>query len=136
MLALGARRWEPPLTWFGGIKSEGDGRIDLKRSGLMPILIAARALSIRHGVHKRPTPDRLRDVAAKGAASADEVEDIIESHRGMLRAILLQQLTDARQGTPLTAKVVVKSKVFGRSGLRGLIDSAASASRLVNEGMI
>lgn len=80
MLSLGAQEWAPPLTWFGGIKTDGDGRVDLKRGGLMPILISARVLSIRHGVLSRATPDRLRGIAATGVGSADEIEGIIDSH--------------------------------------------------------
>ena len=60
----------PPFTLFGGFRVEGDGRIDLKRHGLMPIFTAARVLSIRHDVRARSTIERLRGVAARGVGIA------------------------------------------------------------------
>jgi CBS domain-containing protein len=137
MLSQGAREWAPPLTWFGGIRSDADGRVDLKKGGLMPILIAARALSIRHGVHSRTTPDRWRGIAAKGAGSADEIDSVIDGHGTILRAILQQQLADAEQGIALSSRVDLKSLGKGsRADLRKALDRAAAAGRIAAEGML
>lgn len=136
MLSLAVREWTPPLTWFGGIKTEGDGRVDLKKGGLMPVLISARTLSIRHGVHRRATPDRLRGVAAKGVGSVDEIESIIDSHGVVLRAILLQQLADAERGVAPSTRVDLKSLgKASRAELRKALDGAIAAGRIVSEGI-
>jgi DNA polymerase-3 subunit epsilon/CBS domain-containing protein len=137
MLSLGAREWTPPFTWFGGLKTDGEGRVDLKKGGLMPILISARALSIRHGVLSRPTPERLRGLATKGVGSADEIESVIESHGAILRAILRQQLADAAKGVALSNRIALKSlgKV-PRAKLRKVLDGAVAAARLVNEEVL
>lgn len=137
MLSLGAREWTAPLTWLGGIKTDDDGRVDLKKGGLMPILVAARVLSIRHGVYSRATPERLRGVAAKGLASVAEIESIIDSHGAVLRAILLQQLADAEQGVSPSSRVDLKSLgKASRAALREKLDGAIAAGRIAGEGML
>jgi len=100
-----ARRWHAPLTLFGGIKVDTNGRVDLKKGGLMPVFTGARVLSIRHDVRARSTPDRLRAVVAKGIGSAEEVEKAIDAHRLILGMMLDQQLVDTELGVPLSPRV-------------------------------
>jgi CBS domain-containing protein len=137
MLSLGAREWTPPLNWFGRPKVDSDGRIDLKRAGLMPILITARALSIRHGVHSRATPERLRGIADKGAASSEEIEGILTSHGAMLHALLQQQLADARGGIAPSSRVELRSLgPASRAAFREMLNGALAASRMSTEGIL
>jgi CBS domain-containing protein len=136
LLSVGAREWSAPLTWFGGVRSDADGRVDLKKGGLMPILMAGRALSIRHSVHRRSTPDRWRGIAEKGVGSADEIDGVIDSHGAILRAMLLQQLADAEQGIALSSRV--EPTLLGkrsRADLRKALDGALAAGRIAAEGM-
>ena len=42
MLSVAAADWRPPLTVFGNIRIDENGRTDLKKAGLMPILIVGR----------------------------------------------------------------------------------------------
>jgi CBS domain-containing protein len=137
MLSLSVRDWTPSLTFFGGIRTDGDGRVDLKKGGLMSILVAGRALSIHHGVQCHATPDRLRGVAAKGIGSAEEIEQIVDSHGTLLRAILLQQLADVEQGVPRSSRVDLKSlDKPSRAKLREALDGAVAAGRVVDEGLL
>lgn len=137
MLSLGAREWTPPLNWFGGPKTDAGGRIDLKRAGLMPIVVTARSLSIRHGVQSRATPDRLRGVADKGAVSSEEIEGILRSHGAMLRALLQQQLADARDGVAPSSRVELRSLgPAARAAFHELLKGALAASRMSNDGIL
>lgn len=137
MLSVAAADWRPPLTVFGNIRTDESGRADLKKGGLMPILIAARALAIRHGVRVRATPDRLRGVAAHGIGSPDEIEGIVEAHRVILGEILQQQLLDHAQGVPLSPRVEIRRLGKPRASvLRGALNAAASAVAMLNEGAL
>ena len=64
-----------PLTLLGKLRLE-DGRIDLKRCGLFPIVALARTLAIRHGLAIRSTVERLEALAGvTGAGVALEALD-------------------------------------------------------------
>lgn len=137
MLSLAAADWRPPLTMFGNIRTDENGRADLKKGGLMPILIAARALAIRHGIRARATPERLRGVSGQGIGSAEEIEGIIDAHKVILGEILMQQLHDHARGVPLSARVEIRRLDRLRaSALRKALDAAASAVALLNEGSL
>jgi DNA polymerase-3 subunit epsilon/CBS domain-containing protein len=137
MLSLGAREWTPPLNWFGRPKTDAEGRIDLKRAGLMPIVVTARALSIRHGVQSRATPERLRGIAGKGGASSDEIEGIVRSHGAMLRALLRQQLADARDGVSPSSRVELRSLGrASRAAFHEMFNGALAASRMSTDGIL
>lgn len=108
MLSVAALDWRPPLTMFGNIRTEEDGRADLKKGGLMPIVIAARTLAMQHGVRARATAERLRGVAELGIGSAQESDEVIDAHRIILGTILAQQLRDAAAGVPLSNRVDIR----------------------------
>jgi DNA polymerase-3 subunit epsilon/CBS domain-containing protein len=131
-----AGQWHAPFTLFGGIKSD-HGRADLKIGGLIPIVSGARALSIRHDVRQRATPERLKGVAARGIGSPKDVDAVIEAHRVILGAILNQQLIDTEQGIPLSTKVDVER--FDKHRLAELKDALHKVDlivAMVGEGRI
>lgn len=123
-----AGQWHAPFTLFGGIKSD-HGRVDLKIGGLIPIVSGARALSIRHDVRQRATPERLKGVAARGIGSPKDVDAVIEAHRVILGAILDQQLIDTEQGIPLSTKVDVER--FDKHRLAELKDALHQVDLIV-----
>jgi len=132
-----AREWRAPITLFGNIRTETDGRVDLKKGGLLPLFTSARVLSIRHGVRARSTPERFRGVAAAGIGSPDEIEAIIEAHRLLLGIILDQQLADADAGVPLSPKVdIARLSKATREKLRIALGHVRSAIDLVAEGRL
>lgn len=132
-----ARDWRAPVTLFGNIRTDMKGRTDLKKGGLLPLFTAARALSIRHDVRARATPERLRGVAAAGVGSASDIETIIEAHRLLLGTVLRQQLADAEAGVPLSPGVDVKSmSKETREELRGALGAVRIAVDLVGEGRL
>jgi DNA polymerase-3 subunit epsilon/CBS domain-containing protein len=136
-LAEVARQHGPTFTLFGNIRVDENGRIDLKRAGLMPIFTAARVLSIRHDVRARSTSERLAGIASKGIGSVAEIEAIIDAHRTILDVVLRQQLVDLERGIPLSPRVSVND--LGRQGRRALRDALAkvdSAIDLVSDGRL
>ncbi len=99
-MQMRAGEFTSPVGWFGKWKLE-DGRVDLKRAGLMPLFSAARVLALRHGVSESSTPGRFEAVRAAGIEAAHVIDDLIEAHKILLSAILRQQLRDIEAGLKL-----------------------------------
>jgi CBS domain-containing protein len=132
-----ARQRGSAFTLFGKFRTDDKGRIDLKRHGLMPIFTAARVLSIEHDVRARSTAERLRGVAAKGAAAPETVDAIMNAQRAILAAVIAQQLVDTEAGVPLSARVAPdRLGKAERVQLKAALGAVASAVDLVAEGRI
>ncbi|MBU1212670.1 MAG: CBS domain-containing protein [Alphaproteobacteria bacterium] len=106
LLALSATDSDTPFGWTGRVKLV-DGRIDLKRFGLMPIFSSARVLALRHAIRQRSTRNRLTAAAQIEGISTTLVTDLLESHRFFLQAILRQQLRDISTGHKLSNSVAL-----------------------------
>lgn len=104
LLATNARDFEESTGWFGRLKLR-DGRIDLKKTGLMPLFSAARVAALQHGIRERSTPARLRKAGEKGVASERLIDNLIDAHGILLNQILRQQLRDIGAGVALSNSV-------------------------------
>ena len=136
-LSLAALRWHAPVSMFGTLKTDGDGRLDLKKHGLLPIVTAARMLAIRHGVHVRGTADRLRAVNAAGIGAAQDIDAVIEAHAILLRCMLRQQLADGVAGIALSPRVDVKSlDASQKADLKRALERVGLVIDLVSEGRV
>jgi DNA polymerase-3 subunit epsilon/CBS domain-containing protein len=130
-----ARDARPPLTLFGGIRVDRNGRADLKKGGLMPIFTSARVLSLRHDVRVRSTPDRLKGVAQKGIGAPAEFESIVDAHRTILGSILVQQLADSAAGIKLSPRVDVRRlDKRARNELKAALTRVKTIIDIVSEG--
>ena len=113
------------------------GRIDLKKYGLMPIFTAARVLSIRHNVRARATADRLAGIAAKGVASPETVQAIVDAQRTILSAVIAQQLVDTETGVPLSVRVApARLAKPEQARLKAALRAVEEAIGLVSEGRL
>lgn len=99
-MQMRAGEFASPVGWFGKWKLT-DGRVDLKRAGLMPLFSAARVLALRHGVSELSTPGRFEAVRDAGIEAAHVIDDLTEAHKILLSAILRQQLRDIEAGLKL-----------------------------------
>ena len=107
LLAQATRSVAPRFSLLGNL-SINDGRLDLKRDGLLPLVSLARTLALRIGSRSRATPERLRDVIAAGRLGEKDGERLIQLHVLILTLILGQQLDDIEQGIPTSNSVVLK----------------------------
>jgi len=91
-----------PLGLFNSFitEKEGDhkGQIDLKRSGLIFIVEAARVLAVRHGIRATSTIDRIRALAEKGTLNRDDAEYYENAYKFILRHTLGTQIEHIRKG--------------------------------------
>lgn len=137
MLSETARRWTAPVSLFGNLKTDEDGRIDFKKHGLLPMVTAGRALSIRHGCQARSTAERFRAAMALGKGAAAEIDALIDAHAAIMAAMLDQQLADGDRGIALSPRVDLSR--FGKGQvtvLRDAIRQVATAVDLVSEGRL
>lgn len=126
-----------PYTMFGNLRLDANGRIDLKKHGLMTIFSAARVLAIRHDLHARATADRVRLAVAAGHVGETTADAILTAHRTLLGLVIGQQLTDIEAGIPPSVRVAAGT--FGAADKAALKDAFAGvslAADLVSEGRI
>ena len=79
LLAQSVVGMAPRLGFFGGF-TVTDGRIDLKRDGLLPLVSTARTLALKIGSKARATPERLRDLVAAERMSEKDAAVLIGLH--------------------------------------------------------
>ncbi|GAB3188161.1 putative nucleotidyltransferase substrate binding domain-containing protein [Hydrogenophaga aquatica] len=74
---------QPPLNWLGNlslIKSgEYEGTIDLKHTGIVPIIDLARVYALAGGSPAVNTRDRLENAAASGEITEQRVRDLLDA---------------------------------------------------------
>ncbi len=73
----------PPLGWFGELQAAADKTgvegIDLKMSGSVPFVDAARILALARGITATGTVERLEQAAAKGGLPASEARSFCDA---------------------------------------------------------
>ncbi|WP_181702077.1 DUF294 nucleotidyltransferase-like domain-containing protein [Chthonobacter albigriseus] len=106
LLAADLDNWRPPIQLFGGFRLE-DGRLDLKRGGFLPIVTAARVLSIRHGVVRRATRDRLQGLRERAVGQDADLAHMASAYDLLQRLVLDQQLADLKAGRRLSNAVEI-----------------------------
>jgi DNA polymerase-3 subunit epsilon/CBS domain-containing protein len=129
--------WRSPVGLFGGLRTEPNGRLDLKRYGLLPLFTAARIVAIRTNSPRRSTPERLQAAPAHDLASPDSVERMIAAQGVLLDAMLRQQLADSRAGIAPSPRV--DPRILGKRERAALADALRQVPRaidLVREGML
>jgi len=107
LLAQSVQSLAPRFSLFGRITQE-DGRINLKRDGLLPLVSLARTLALRIGSESRATPERLRDASAAGRIAEGDAQRLIDLHMKLLTHVLHQQLADLEEGIPPGSGIEVR----------------------------
>ena len=103
-LAAASIRFRPPLGLFGRLKDH-DGRVDLKRDGIIPIVGLARVYGLAAGSRARASHARLHDAAEAGIIASDDAATLSEALAFLLRLRLRAQLAARRDRQPLTNEV-------------------------------
>ena len=114
------------LNIFGRFR-EQDGRADLKRGGLLPIVSGGRVLALRLGVKVTATPDRWRAAVEAGMVRQEDFARIDDAHEMILELILSQQIADLKGGRAPGSAVEVR-RLLGLSR-----DRLKQALRIVGE---
>ncbi|MCU0284465.1 MAG: DUF294 nucleotidyltransferase-like domain-containing protein [Candidatus Nanopelagicales bacterium] len=104
-LALAANAFPPPRLVFGRLPH---GQVDVKRTGLAPIVLLARLYGLRAGSAAVDTPGRLGAAAAAGMLSEELTDRLVEAFGLMTRLRLATQLVQVAAGLPVCDRVVVE----------------------------
>jgi CBS domain-containing protein len=95
----------PPLGFFNRIRSD-DGRVDVKKGGLAPIVGLARAAALAGGSLERSTLERLAVAGKSGTIlRQDEASELAEIFQLLLYLRLRQQLASLQANCPLDHNV-------------------------------
>ncbi len=108
-LAQGALDFYPPLGFFNRLRSN-DGRIDVKKGGLAPIVGLARVAALAGGSLERSTLERLVTAGNSGVIlSRDDASELAEIFKFLLHLRLRQQLAALEANRPLDHNVQLSS---------------------------
>jgi DNA polymerase-3 subunit epsilon/CBS domain-containing protein len=88
-----------PTTLMGRLKLT-EGRLDLKRHGLLTIVSQTRLLALRHGIAERSTAARLKGLIEANVGGRDDLAAFDAIHERLLKLILAGQLADIAAGQP------------------------------------
>lgn len=103
-LALAANGFPPPRLVFGRLPH---GEVDVKRTGLAPIVLLARLYGLRARSAAVATPHRLHAAAAAGMLSAELTDRLVAAFTLMSRLRLATQLAQVAAGLPVCDRVPV-----------------------------
>ncbi|MEO5336136.1 MAG: DUF294 nucleotidyltransferase-like domain-containing protein [Magnetospirillum sp. WYHS-4] len=79
-----------PLGLFNRFKLV-EGKLDLKRNGVWPIVNTVRLLALKHGISVASTRDRLRALCDGKHIPCDEAQRLIDTHEMIARILLRHQ---------------------------------------------
>lgn len=133
LLAEAGTAHRPPLGLFGRLKLE-DGRVDLKRGGLLPIVSAARVMALKTAAADTGTDRRLQAAVTAGRLGSDNAAGLALARAVLVRTILDQQLADIEAGRAPGNRVDPKRLARAeRADLRQALQAAGGASTLVQD---
>ncbi len=137
LLSESARQKPPAFTLFGNLRKDEAGRLDLKRTGLFPLVTCARALALKHDLRERATPERYLALKAAGIGAASDIDALIDAHATIVGAMLRQQLADIEVGTPPSNRVAVSNLTrAAQRQLNTALTAVDTAIDLVGEGRL
>ena len=108
LLTQSVKSVTPQFSMFGGRLTLTEGRVDLKRNGLLPLVSFARTLALRIGSTARSTQQRIRETMLTGRLPESDAERLIEIHKLLLTIVLKQQLRDSEEGIAPSTHVDIK----------------------------
>ncbi len=95
-----------PLGPFGNFRTE-QGRVDLKKGGLLPLISAARVMALHDGSTALDTHRRLEAAVAAGHLNHEDEVQLKDALELLLRAVLGQQIADIKAGVAPSTRVLV-----------------------------
>ena len=139
-LARTATDFQPPLGFRGKLQVDADGRIDVKRGGVVPIANLARFHALQAGITVSDTIGRLRAAAQAGSLESERAAALEEAFELVTRLRLEHQAGEVEAGTPPTNRIAPAdlaplARGQLRSAQRILADAQHALARFVPLGM-
>jgi CBS domain-containing protein len=134
LLAEAGTAHRPPLGFFGQLQTDNNGRVDLKRGGLLPIVSAARVMALKVGGEAISTSDRLTAAVDAGKLGSDNAEALVQARRVIADDILRQQVSDLQAGLAPGNRIDPrKLSRARRRDLKAALGGAGEAATLVQD---
>ena len=134
LMAVNGVRAENLLGWFGRLRTDERGQIDLKLNGLMPICSGARVLALKHQIYERSTAARLKAVRNMPGMPETLIDHLLEAHGILLSQILELQLRDIERGLKPSNKVAVSElTLYQRERIRWALEQVRSVPDLLGD---
>lgn len=108
LLAQSAGDGGSHVTMLGRVRTDDQGRIDLKGAVLKGLVTTARILALRHGVLEHATAARLAGLIDRAHGGLADLAGFDEDHQLVLELILGQQLDDIAAGLPPGNRVLMR----------------------------
>jgi len=116
--------------------SEGDGQVDAKRKGIMPLVEGIRLLALRAGIGACSTTDRLAALVTLKSLSVDLAAELGEAFATLTGLLLDQQIQDHRNGrTPNAYLAPERLSAGDRRRLRAALMTATRLRGKVHTDM-
>jgi CBS domain-containing protein len=96
-MARAALTFQPPLGWFGRLRTRGS-TLDIKRGGTAAIVLLARLYALIAGSTEHSTVPRLRAASAAGTLNSSNAADLIDAYALLTDLRLRHQLEQADEG--------------------------------------
>ncbi|MDA0674948.1 MAG: hypothetical protein O3A88_01040 [Proteobacteria bacterium] len=126
LLAAEVENLSAPLGPFRRFRTH-QGRVDLKKGGLLAIVGGTRALALRHGIAATGTTQRLRALMAAGQVNATDAEALIVAQAVIQRCVLDQQIAHIARGLAPSSQVEIETlKASERAQLKNALRQAAA----------
>ncbi|MCX7328536.1 MAG: DUF294 nucleotidyltransferase-like domain-containing protein [Hyphomicrobiales bacterium] len=109
LLAQSAGEGGSHLTMLGRVRTDEDGRVDIKGHVLKGVVTTARVLALRHGITAHATAARLSGLIERAHGGTADLAGFDEDHQLALDLVLEQQLLDITEGRPPGNKVTARS---------------------------
>ncbi len=103
-LAASASNMGTALGVLGQFKTR-EGRIDIKLTGLLPLVSTVRLLALKHGIAATGTGERLMALADAGHMPRHEAQAFADGHELMLRLLFRQQIADIGDGIDASNRI-------------------------------
>jgi CBS domain-containing protein len=100
LLARSAAGFPVALGFRGQLSTDGDGRLDLKKGAIIPVVNLVRYHAIAAGVTISPTLDRIEAVAITGSLDADEAQGLSEAFEVIATMRFAHHAQLIAQGSP------------------------------------
>jgi signal-transduction protein with cAMP-binding, CBS, and nucleotidyltransferase domain len=121
------------LTLFNRFRTQ-QGRLDLKRYGLFPIICMARTIAIVSGYETCSTQERLSLVRAERPHSAQDIDALMDAQSLFLTLIARQQVLDSQAGiAPSNTVEVARLSSFESIKLKNALSAADVADDLTRD---
>lgn len=130
LLAQSVEQVAPRIQMFGRLLIK-DGRWNLKRDGLLPVVSLGRSMALRAGSTARATPERIADAINAGLIGERDGAMLIETHGQLLTSVLRQQLTDLHHGVRPGSGVA--PKLLDRDERKRLKGNLKNLDSIVND---